>query len=97
MSEAELLPKYETWIKKLEGNIEDMRRQRRTFHKLFFGAVIVSAIGFFWGAWLGVATFFTGIMICVAGLYITMTREAEYKEELKQTRADVAKLRAGDG
>jgi hypothetical protein len=70
-----------------------MARQRRTFRVMFVGAMVLSAIGFFWGAWLGVATFFTGVMICAAGLYITMMREAEYKEELKQVRADIAKVR----
>jgi hypothetical protein len=94
MSEIQQLEKYEAWIAKLESNIEDMKRQRRAFYGIFFGAVVLSAIGFFWGVWLGAATFFTGIMICTAGLYITMMRETEYREELKQTRADVTRMKA---
>jgi hypothetical protein len=86
--------KYQAWIEKLESNIRDMGRQKRIFHMMFFGSVVVSAIGFFWGVWLGVATFFTGVMICVAGLYITMTRTWEYERELERTRADLRRLRA---
>ena len=90
---ADQVAKYEAWILKLESNINDMHRQRRAFLWILFGAVVVSAVGFFWGVWLGAATFFTGLMIAGAGLYITMMREAEYKEELAQTKLDVTRMR----
>jgi hypothetical protein len=93
MSE-DMLPKYEAWTEKLQSNIRDMGRQKRAFHMMFFGSVIVSAIGFFWGVWLGVATFFTGVMVCVAGLYITMTRTWEYERELKRTQQEIARIRS---
>jgi small basic protein len=92
--DREMLSKYEAWSAKLQSNIQDMGRQRRVFRRMFVGAVVLSAIGFFWGVWLGVATFFTGIMVCGAGLYITMTREWEYERELKRTRAEVDRIRA---
>lgn len=88
----ELLPKYEAWIVQLEANIAAMHRQRRTFRLMFFGAAILSAVGFAFGKWLGVATFFTGIMVCGAGLYITMTRTWEYERELKRIREDKRRL-----
>ena len=67
----ESLSKYELWGQTLQGNIEAMHRQKRMFRIMFFGAAILSAIGFFFGVWIGVGTFFTGIMVCGAGLYIT--------------------------
>ena len=93
MSDSEMAPKYEAWIAKLQSNIHDMGRQRRIFRMMFVGAVVLSAVGFFWGVWLGVATFATGVMVCGAGLYITMTREWEYERELKRTRDDLQRLK----
>ena len=93
MSDQEMLPKYEAWIAKLQSNIRDMGRQRRAFRIIFVAAVVLSAIGFFWGVWLGVGTLATGVMVSGAGLYITMTREWEYERELKRTRDEVTRLR----
>jgi hypothetical protein len=90
---AEQLAKYEAWVKRLEQNIEALSRQRRAFSWIFGGAVIVSALGFIIGPWLGVATFATGVMVCVAGLYISTTRTKEYENELAQTREEIDKLR----
>jgi hypothetical protein len=92
----ELIAKYEIWIERLEQNIDQLVRQRRTFRMMFIGAAVISAVGFFFGVWIGVATFFTGIMVCTAGLYITMTREWEYERELKRMRAEVVRLRQDD-
>jgi small basic protein len=91
----ESLAKYELWGQTLQANIAAMQRQRRMFHIMFFGAAVLSAIGFFFGVWLGVGTFFTGIMVCGAGLYITMTRTWEYQRELKTVREEVARIAGG--
>ena len=96
MSDQEMLPKYEAWIAKLQSNIQDMGRQRRAFRIIFVAAVVLSAVGFFWGVWLGVGTLATGVMVSGAGLYITMTREWEYERELKRTRDEVTRLRLQD-
>ena len=93
MSDTEMIEKYEAWIARLQQNVAAMERQRRTFRIMFFGAVVLSALGFLWGTWLGVATFLTGIMVCGAGLYITMTREWEYEREIERTRGEVQRLR----
>jgi hypothetical protein len=93
MAEEDQVEKYEAWAAKLEANITELRHQRRTFFRIFFGAVGVSAIGFFFGVWLGVATFFTGVMVCVAGVYISTTRTWEYERELERTREEIARMR----
>jgi uncharacterized protein (DUF58 family) len=93
MSE-EQIAKYEAWATRLEENIVSLTRQRSTFLYIFCGAIVVSGVGFFFGAWLGVATFATGLMVCVAGLYISTTRTWEYQRELEQTRFEVRRLRA---
>jgi hypothetical protein len=90
---GEQITKYETWAAKLEQNIVDLGKQRSTFFRIFFGAVVLSAVGFFVGPWLGVATFFTGVMVCVAGIYISTTRTWEYQRELDRTREEIARLR----
>jgi len=88
------ISKYEAWAARLEENIGTLRRQRRTFYGIFFGSVALSAIGFFFGAWLGVATFVTGVMVCVAGFYISTTRRWEYERELSRTRREIARLKS---
>ena len=88
MSE-EKIEKYEAWAKRLEENIMSLARQRRTFFFMFYGAAAISAFGFFFGAWLGVATLATGVMVCVAGVYISTTRTWEYERELERTRYEI--------
>jgi hypothetical protein len=90
----EQIAKYEAWATRLEENIVSLTRQRSTFFYIFYGAVAVSGIGFFFGAWLGVATFATGVMVCTAGVYISTTRTWEYQRELERTRYEVRRLRA---
>jgi uncharacterized membrane protein YoaK (UPF0700 family) len=90
---AEQIAKYEVWVKRLEQNIATLARQRKAFTWIFAGAVVLSALGFIEGPWLGVATFATGVMVCVAGVYISTTRTREYVNELAQTREELEKLR----
>ena len=92
MNEEQIL-KYEAWIRRLEENIASLAQQRRTFFFIFFGAAVLSLLGFFFGWWIGVATIATGVMVCVAGVYITTTRTWEYQRELERTRRDMARLR----
>jgi hypothetical protein len=87
------LAKYEAWASRLEENIATLTRQRRLYLRIFFGAVGVSALGFFFGWWLGVGALATGIMVCIAGLYISTTRTWEYQRELARTREEIAHLR----
>jgi hypothetical protein len=89
----EQIAKYEAWARRLESNLDALARQRRAFSRVFGGAVVVSALGFLVGPWLGVATFATGVMVCIAGVYISTTRTKEYERELAQTREEIAKLR----
>jgi len=91
MSE-EKIAKYEAWATRLEENIVSLARQRRTFFFMFYGAAAISALGFFFGAWLGVATLATGVMVCIAGVYISTTRTWEYQRELERMRYEVHKL-----
>ncbi|HEY2516062.1 MAG TPA: hypothetical protein VGI39_34560 [Polyangiaceae bacterium] len=92
----EQVAKYEAWAARLEKSIGELSRQRRTFFAIFGGAVVVSFLGFFFGWWLGVATIATGIMVCVAGLYITTTRTWEYERELARTRLELRRLKEGE-
>jgi hypothetical protein len=88
------IEKYEAWATRLDENIRTLARQRRSFYAIFFGSVALSAIGFFFGPWLGVATFATGVMVCVAGFYISTTRRWEYERELARTRREIARLKS---
>jgi hypothetical protein len=94
MSDGQIA-KYEAWATRLEENIASLARQRRAFYGIFFGSVVLSALGFFFGAWLGVGTLATGIMVCVAGLYISTTRRWEYERELARTREEIAHFKVG--
>jgi hypothetical protein len=85
--------KYEAWAARLEENIATLARQRRAYYRILFGAVALSGVGFFFGWWLGVGTFATGLMVCIAGLYISTTRRWEYERELVRTRREIAHLK----
>lgn len=88
------LAKYEAWAARLEENMTSLARQRRYFYVIFFGSVALSALGFFFGWWLGVGTFATGLMVCISGLYISTTRRWEYERELALTREEIARIKA---
>jgi hypothetical protein len=88
------LGKYEAWAARLEENITTLSRQRRAFYGILFGSVALSAIGFFFGVWFGVGTLVTGVMVCIAGLYISTTRRWEYERELARTRDEIAHMKA---
>jgi hypothetical protein len=87
--------KYEAWAARLEENMTSLARQRRYFYAIFSGSIVLSAVGFFFGWWLGVGTFATGLMVCIAGLYISTTRRWEYERELALTREEIARFKGG--
>ncbi len=80
----EQIDKYEAWTARLEQNIEELARQRTVLMRLFYAATVVSLVGFYFGFWVGVGAFFTGLMIVIAGLYMTSTRTREYKRDLRR-------------
>jgi hypothetical protein len=90
--ESSTLQRYATWEAKLRENIVLLARQRTTFYRIFFGVLFTSTLGFFLGAWFGVASFLTGVAFCGTGLYLTMMRAYEYEEELARTRAELRRL-----
>jgi hypothetical protein len=87
------LAKYEAWAARLEDNIATLARQRRIYFRIFFGSIGLSFIGFFFGPWFGVGAFATGVMFCIAGLYISTTRRWEYERELVRTRNEISYLK----
>lgn len=89
----DLEAKYIAWANQLEKNIRELAMQRRQFFWILGGAIVLSGIGFFFGPWFGVGTFATGLMLCVAGVYMTTTRRIEFERELERTREEVARLR----
>ncbi|HEY2514622.1 MAG TPA: hypothetical protein VGI39_27345 [Polyangiaceae bacterium] len=89
---ADLVQRYAAWEAKLRENIDALGRQRTTFHRIFFGALIVSTLGFFFGSWFGVGSLLTGVAFCGTGLYLTMVREHQYDDELSRTRAELRRL-----
>jgi hypothetical protein len=89
---ADLLHRYAAWEAKLRENIDALARQRAAFYRIFFGALILSALGFFFGAWFGVASLVTGVAFCGTGLYLTTVRGHEYHDELSRTRAELRRL-----
>ena len=94
---ANLVQRYAAWEAKLCENIATLARQRSMYHRVFFGGLIVSTIGFFFGAWFGVGSVATGIAWCGTGLYLTIVRGHQYREELSRTRAELRRLAGGEG
>ena len=84
------LAKYEAWATRLEENIATLGRQKRTYFRIFFGCVALSLVGFFRSPWFGVGAIFTGVFVCIAGLYISTTRRWEYERELVRTKEEIA-------
>jgi hypothetical protein len=91
---ADLVRRYAAWEAKLRENIDSLSRQRATFYRIFFGFLIASLLGFFFGSWLGVGSFLTGVAFCGTGLYLTTMRGHEYDDELSRTRAELRRLTA---
>jgi hypothetical protein len=89
---ADLVQRYAAWEAKLRENIDALSRQRTVFHRIFFGALIASTLGFFFGAWVGVGSFLTGVAFCGTGLYLTIVRGRQYSGELRSTRAELRRL-----
>ena len=89
---ADLVRRYAAWEAKLRENIDSLSRQRTAFHWIFFGALIASTLGFFFGSWFGVASLLTGLAFCGTGLYLTMMRRYQYNGELLRTRAELRRL-----
>jgi hypothetical protein len=86
------LAKYESWAAQLEGNIEDMARQRRWYWLYLAGGVVVGAIGWQFHHFFGGAAVTLGIILWSTGLYITSMRTWYYKNELTRTRIEIEKL-----
>jgi hypothetical protein len=89
---ADLVQRYGAWEAKLRENIDSLSQQRTVFYRVFFGALIASTLGFFFGSWFGVASFLTGIAFCGTGLYLTIMRRHQYDGELLRTRAELRRL-----
>ena len=89
---ADLVQRYAAWETKLRENIDTLSQQRTAFYRIFFGALLLSAFGFVFGWWFGVASFFTGVAFCGTGLYLTMVRGQQYVDELSRTRAELRRL-----
>jgi hypothetical protein len=89
---ADLVQRYAAWEAKLRENIDSLSRQRTAFHRIFFGALMASTLGFFFGAWFGVGSFLTGLAFCGTGLYLTIVRRRQYDGELLRTRAELRRL-----
>jgi hypothetical protein len=93
---ADLVRRYAAWEAKLNQNIDSLSQQRTACYRIFFGALVVSTLGFFFGSWVGVGSFVTGVAFCGTGLYLTMMRRREYDDELLQTRAELRRLMEGN-
>jgi hypothetical protein len=91
---ADLVRRYAAWEAKLRENIDSLSRQRSAFHRIFFGVLIASTLGFFFGSWFGVGSFLTGVAFCGTGLYLTIMRRRQYAGELLHTRAELRRLTA---
>jgi hypothetical protein len=89
---ADLVRRYSVWEAKLCENIAALARQRTLFQWVFFGGLVLSALGFVFGAWFGVGSIVTGIVWCGTGLYLTIMRGKQYREELSRTRAELRRL-----
>jgi hypothetical protein len=91
-----LVERYSAWEARLCENIATLARQRSTFNRIFFGGLVASVLGFYFGAWFGVGSVATGIAWCGTGLYLMIVRGRQYREELSRTRAELRRL-AGEG
>ena len=89
----EKLAKYEAWAREIEARQAALARSRTKWMRAFTVIVIASPLGFFFGAWMGASTVFTGVMFSLFGVYTVLVREAEYRRDLARTRAEIAQLR----
>jgi hypothetical protein len=86
------LARYQSWATQLEGNIEDMARQRR-WYWLYLGAgALVGGVGWQFQHFFGGAAFALGLILWSTGLYITYMRTWYYKNELARTRVEIERL-----
>jgi hypothetical protein len=90
----DLVHRYAAWASKLEENMVSLARQRRVLLRMLPAALLLSALGFAINVWVGVGTFATGLWVCAAGLYLTMMRAREYREELARTQAQLRRMEA---
>src|SRR5262245_3283144 len=86
------LVKYESWAAQLEGNIEDMARQRRWYWLYLLGGLVLGAVGWHFHHFFGGAIVALGLILWSTGLYITYMRTWYYKNELTRTRIEIEKL-----
>jgi hypothetical protein len=98
MSAADLekLARYEEAIRELEARQGELEKNRAGYMKMFAALVVVSFAGFFWNVWLGAATFFTGVLMGVFGVYVVRVRAGDYALELEHLRETMEELRAPD-
>ena len=88
----EQITKYEEWAARLEANIEDMTRQRKTSWLYLVAGVALGALAWRFHHFLGGAIITLGIILWSTALYITWMRIWYYRGELTRTRLEIHKL-----
>jgi hypothetical protein len=82
--------RHEAWaaeIKAQLGRYATLRKQVR-FFPLF--AVVMAPVGFIWAPWVAISIFLAWMGLWVTTLYITHMKAWQYRQELRQLRADAA-------
>jgi hypothetical protein len=90
---TERIAKYEAWIRELEERKARLGRTRGAWLRLFVAIAVASFAGFLFGPWIGAASAFTGVLMCLFGVYTVLVREGDYDRELAGARRDLARLR----
>jgi hypothetical protein len=92
MSHAAQIAKYERWLGELESRRDRLAQNRDRYIRFFVGAMVASAAGFVCNAWIGIASLFTGGMVCMFGCYVVLLRGWEYTREIGECKRRIASL-----
>ncbi len=95
-SKDELVAKYSAWIVEVEGRARTLERSRPAYQRLFVAVFLLSGAGYFWNAWVGAGSVFSGLLFCVFGFYALAIRARDYRHELAHARATVRGLLDAD-
>jgi hypothetical protein len=86
------IAKYAEWAARLEGNIEDMARQRRASWLYLASGGVLCAIVWRFHHFVAGSLLTLGIILWITALYITWMRTWYYRNELRRAKVEIDAL-----
>jgi hypothetical protein len=91
---AESAEKYEAWEGEIRGQLEAYTKLRKQVRFFPLFAVVTAPMGLIWAPWVAALIVLFWLSLWVTTLYVTYMRTWQFKNELADTRAEVARLRS---